>query len=115
MYILKLEHTFSSAHQLTNAYDNKCNDSIHGHNWKVKVSIQVDKLINNMVIDFTKVKEIIDKLDHKNLNDILSFEPTAENIAEYLYNQIKDKVKQEEKFITIELFEGEKASITYTN
>ena len=58
MYILKLKTSFSAAHQLTNAYDEKCNASIHGHDWKVLVEIKTEKLINNMVIDFKKIKEI---------------------------------------------------------
>ena len=57
MYILKLKTGFSAAHQLTNAYDEKCNASIHGHNWKVLVEIKTEKLINNMVIDFKKLKK----------------------------------------------------------
>jgi 6-pyruvoyl tetrahydropterin synthase/QueD family protein len=67
MYTLKLQTQFSSAHQLTHAYDKKCNDSLHGHNWKVLVIVESNKLIDSMVIDFTKIKEIVDKLDHKNL------------------------------------------------
>ena len=31
---------------------------------------------------------IQEKLDHKNLNEVLSFNPTAENIAKWICNQI---------------------------
>ena len=55
MYTLRLTTHFSAAHQLTNAYDKKCNASIHGHNWKVLIEINSVKLQNNMVIDFTKL------------------------------------------------------------
>ena len=115
MYILRLTHTFSSAHQLINAYDDKCNASMHGHNWRVEIEIKVRKLIKNMVIDFTKIKEIIDELDHKNLNEILDFESTAENLSKYLYDKILEEVKQDWKRVNITLFEAEKSSITYTN
>ena len=115
MYTLKLEHQFSSAHQLTHAYDKKCNDSLHGHNWKVLVEIKTDKLVNGMVIDFTKLKEIINKLDHKNLNDILNFEPTAENISKYIYDEIDllEPSGQRSWLVKITLWEADKASITY--
>ena len=110
MYRLELDYHFSSAHQLTNAYDDKCNASIHGHNWKVKIIIETKKLKNSMVIDFTKLKEIVDELDHRNLNQILDFEPTAENISKYLYERIKKEIKGN---VIIELQESEGAKIIY--
>ena len=43
-----------------------------------------------MVIDFSVIKNVIkEKLDHKNLNDILPFNPTAENMAKYFYEKIR--------------------------
>lgn len=111
MYKLKLQHHFCGAHQLTHAYSKECNDNLHGHNWKVFVEIEKRELDNGMVIDFKKLKEIIDKLDHKNLNTILDFEPTAENIAHYLHDQIKKEVK--DGYVKITLWESEDASITY--
>lgn len=113
MYTLKLEHHFSSAHQLTHAYDNKCNDSIHGHNWKVIVEISVEELVNGMVVDFTKIKEIIDRLDHKNLNVVVDFEPTAENLSKYLWEQIDGALAQTVRTVIITLYEADKAGITY--
>jgi len=115
MYTLKLTTHFSSAHQLTSAYDKKCNVSIHGHNWKVLIEIETTELINNMVIDFTKLKETVDILDHKNLNEILDFEPTAERIAEYLHRKINLHFKENKNpRIIITLWESDNSSITYT-
>jgi len=116
MYKLKLEHSFSGAHQLTNAYDNKCNASIHGHNWRVIVIIETIELINGMVIDFTKIKEIINELDHKNLNEVLTFEPTAENISRYLQEQIFIQAqvgRTNVPMVSVEIYEAEKASIMF--
>lgn len=112
MYTLKLEHQFSAAHQLTHAYSKECNDFLHGHNWKVQVNIQVEELVNEMVIDFKKLKEIINQLDHKNLNNILDFEPTAENIVKFLQQKIKKELIQEGKVI-VTVWEADKASISY--
>jgi 6-pyruvoyltetrahydropterin/6-carboxytetrahydropterin synthase len=115
MYTLRLTTNFSAAHQLTNAYDKKCNDSIHGHNWKVLIEITSSTLKNNMVIDFTRLKEIVNQLDHKNLNELLDFEPTAELIAKYLHDKIKFNLKDNKKSkTTITIWEADNSSITYT-
>lgn len=111
MYKLTLEHHFAAAHQLTNAYSKECNDFLHGHNWKVIIVIRTNVLQNSMVVDFKKIKEVINKLDHKNLNEILNFEPTAENISKYLYDEIM-KIRDQIR-ISVEVFETDKASIKY--
>ena len=120
-YKFKLEHHFSAAHQLTHAYSKECVASIHGHNWEVFVEVITDELKDNMIIDFKKVKDIINELDHKNLNEILDFEPTAENIAGYLYGKIKLALKKryntqdDNKFkISVEVQETPGSSITCT-
>ena len=112
MYNLKYKTQFSAAHQLKTAYSKECNDFLHGHNWQVEVEIKVSELVNDMVIDFKKLKEIIHQLDHKNLVDILPFQTTAENISKYLHDQIKEEMKQESKII-IKLWEAEKSCIEY--
>lgn len=113
MYHLKLKHTFCAAHQLTHAYSKECNLSIHGHTWNVLVKISTWKLENNMVIDFKKIKEIINKLDHKNLNEILDFEPTAELIAKYLFDEIQKEIPT--LILKVTIWESPQASITYEN
>lgn len=113
MYKLYLQTHFSAAHQLTNAYDSKCNNSLHGHNWKVEIKIWTEELKNGMVVDFTKLKEIINQLDHKNLNEIVDFEPTAENLANFLHEKIEAEVKHALHF-SVTVWEAEKAAITYS-
>ena len=59
MYILKSEHSFDSAHFLSE-YDGKC-ANIHGHRWKVEVEVQSETLtkggqLEGMVIDFGDLK-----------------------------------------------------------
>lgn len=85
MYSISKRMEIAGAHDLKLDYESKCS-SPHGHNWVVTVYCKSDTLDNNgMVVDFTKLKkEIHDVLDHKYLNTILSFNPTAENIAEWI-------------------------------
>ncbi len=99
MYKIKVELYFSSAHFLR-GYRGKCED-LHGHNWKVEVYVQArkpDKI--GMVMDFKDLKmelnKVLEKLDHKCLNDLAyfkKFNPTSENIAQYIYNNLKPAVK----------------------
>lgn len=76
--------TFDSAH-LLNGYDGDCS-RLHGHTYKLEVTATKDPLVDAMVIDFKILnqivkEEVISKLDHYNLNDVLPFRTTAENTA----------------------------------
>ena len=87
MYKIKKTIEIAGAHFLNLDYKSKC-QNLHGHNWIITVYCKSKQLNNNrMVIDFTDIKSIVNELDHKNLNDIIS-QPTAENIAKYLCDKI---------------------------
>lgn len=88
--------------------------NLHGHNGLIEWTISADKLINGMVLDFGVMKKLLDhwvekNWDHRFLiweNDpraaiimktdsttiLLDFNPTAENLAEYLLRNIGPKV-----------------------
>lgn len=97
MYEIKVILEFSAAHKLR-GYKGKC-ENLHGHNWKVEISVSSEKLDKlGMIIDFKelrrKLNTVLEKLDHKNLNDLAYFKkvnPTSENIAKFIYDRIKDK------------------------
>ncbi len=97
MYSIKVEMTFSSAHNLR-GYRGKC-ESLHGHNWKIEVEMKKDELDKiGMVMDFkflkAKLRKILDELDHKYLNNLAYFKkvnPTSENLAKYIYDKLKAK------------------------
>ncbi|MCX8059556.1 MAG: 6-carboxytetrahydropterin synthase QueD [Spirochaetes bacterium] len=99
MFKVSVSGTFSSAHFLRN-YKGKC-ENIHGHNYKVEVIIKSNNLQDNQIlIDFselkTYLKNILNELDHKLLNNLDFFQknnPTSEMIAFYIFEKIKKKYK----------------------
>ena len=89
MYIVKKRLEFAAAHYLNLSYESKCR-SLHGHNWIVTVWCRSEQLnADGMVVDFDIIKRVVkQQLDHKVLNEVLPFNPTAENIARWICEQI---------------------------
>ena len=99
MFEIAVEQTFAAGHALRN-YKGKC-ENVHGHNFRVQVVIEGERLDETgLLVDFIDVKDamrsIIDRLDHVFLNDIAPFDvknPSAENIAEYFYEEMAKGLK----------------------
>ncbi|MFC2061528.1 6-carboxytetrahydropterin synthase QueD [Elusimicrobiota bacterium] len=117
MYKITVESSFSAAHHLRN-YRGNC-ENIHGHNWKVLVTAKFGELSSDgLTMDFRDLKDILqkilDKIDHKDLNEIEYFKdknPTSENIAEYIYRQIKEAGVP---LGNVRIFETDKYSAEYS-
>ncbi len=92
MYYISKRFEISGAHRLNLDYESKC-QNLHGHNWIITVYCKSKELNSNgMVYDFGHIKtEITEKLDHKYLNEVFDFNPTAENIAFWICQQLGDK------------------------
>jgi len=90
MYEVIKRLEISAAHKLKLNYDSKCTN-LHGHNWVIDVYLRSETLNQNgMVMDFTHIKQkITDKFDHKIINEIVDFNPTAENIAKYICDELQ--------------------------
>ncbi|MCK5387108.1 MAG: 6-carboxytetrahydropterin synthase QueD [Gammaproteobacteria bacterium] len=120
-YTMKILLDFAAAHLLRD-YEGVCN-RLHGHNWKVEVLVTATKLDDvGMGMDFKVIKdatrELIGKLDHRNLNEIPPFDkinPTAENISEYLYSELSKVLNTDGiKVSAVTLWETDRASVTFT-
>lgn len=90
MFIAR-EFTFDSAHQLRN-YSGPC-ANLHGHTYRLQVIVKGAVQKSGMVIDFTEIKnsvnkKVLSKLDHTFINKIIK-QPTAENIAIWIWNQLE--------------------------
>jgi len=98
MYYMTVSAHFSAAHSLRD-YDGPCKE-LHGHNYKLKVKLKGAKLDElGMLIDYKVVKETLNEvlsvLDHGYLNNIAPFDfinPTSENIAKYLHDELKNQI-----------------------
>ncbi|MDR3256102.1 MAG: 6-carboxytetrahydropterin synthase QueD [Endomicrobium sp.] len=119
-YKLSVTKSFASAHCLKE-YKGRC-ENLHGHNWKVRAAFYGTKLDDiGMLIDFTEIKEHLNKLivylDHKFLNEISPFDkinPTAENIASFIFEQLKQIETKIAKVCEVEVWESESSSATVT-
>ncbi len=94
MYHLTVHTQFAAAHNLIN-YQGEC-ENLHGHNWKVEVTVAATELDRaGLGIDFKILKSetnrMLDLLDHKYLNEIDPFRelsPSSENIARFLFEKL---------------------------
>ena len=96
MYYVKKRFEIAGCHQLELDYPSKCSRR-HGHNWVITVYCRARELnANGMVTDFSHIKEdITSYLDHGDFNELLPFNPTAENIARWICDRIDTCYKVE--------------------
>lgn len=120
MYRLTIHTHFAAAHNLMH-YQGEC-ENLHGHNWKVEVTVaaqQLDKA--GLGIDFKilkgKTRTLLEQLDHKYLNELTPFReisPSSENIARYLFERLGELLNNDQ--ITVEqvnVWESEYACASY--
>lgn len=108
--LIKLIRSFSAAHRLPH-YDGPCHD-LHGHTWKAVFVIEGPVQQDGMVCDFKVIKKLLDDQlpDHRFLNDEVE-NPTAENLAQYLFKKAGEKLAEKGlKLKTLEIWESENAA-----
>lgn len=82
---------FAASHFLTE-YHGKC-ENLHGHNYKLIVEISGKLGKDGMVMDYKQIKaiaekEVIEKLDHQHLNDIIK-NPSSENLIIWIWKKLE--------------------------
>lgn len=89
MFYVTKRMEIAGCHHLNLSYDSPC-QKLHGHNWIITIYCRAQNLNRDgMVIDFKHIKDKIHGyLDHGNFNELLPFNPTAENIAKWIVDQI---------------------------
>ena len=120
MYKISVEDHFDAAHALR-GYKGKC-ETLHGHRFRVVVKVTASKLDDiGMAYDFTelkaKLKILLERFDHTTLNDISPFDkinPSSENIASTIYNEIKAALKEAPaELATVEVWESPESGVEY--
>ena len=132
IYLTRVEH-FNAAHKLYNpewdrekneAVFGKCaNENWHGHNYELFVTIKGE--INNetgFLYDAKKLsilikEQVLDKLDHKNLNVEVDFLKgkmcSTENLAKGIWQQLQTQLPPEIKLHCIKLYETPRIYVEY--
>ncbi len=119
MYEIIIKTEFASAHNLRD-YDGLC-EVLHGHNWKVDIVVESKTLDKTgLAIDFKILKaaasEIVNDLDHSYLNDHPEFKeknPSSENIAKYMFDELKSNLPDNVKMKKITIWETDNAAASY--
>jgi 6-pyruvoyltetrahydropterin/6-carboxytetrahydropterin synthase len=120
MFTLCVKDSFAAAHKLV-GYQGKCED-LHGHNFSVEAFFSGEKLGNDgLLVDFKILKDylknVLDSLDHKYLNEIPFFikqASSAEYIAMYIFGEVEKQMKGKEAILQeIRVWESDKAYAAY--
>jgi 6-pyruvoyltetrahydropterin/6-carboxytetrahydropterin synthase len=119
MYELVVHKDFAGAHFLRD-YDGEC-EKLHGHNWKVEVTLRCQELNKTgMVIDFKVVKEMLKKtlsrFDHSYLNELEEFSkenPTTENVSKVIYDSLAKELPPEVSIVKVKTWESGNCAAAY--
>lgn len=121
MYELTVITQFAAAHQLRK-FRGKC-EKLHGHNWRIEVSLTGEKLNDaGLLIDFKEIKEatdrILEELDHSFLNELPQFKdqnPSSENIAAYIFENLGSTLNNNQIKVTrVTAWESDSARASYS-
>lgn len=120
MYELSVGDRFAAAHQLRN-YKGKC-ENLHGHNWKVRVTVTAGELNEiGLGMDFKEISQalrsVLEELDHRFLNELPMFaseNPSSELIARWIFGRLSERLNTRGIRVSrVTVWESDEASATY--
>ena len=120
MFEITVYSHFAGAHRLR-YLRGRC-EKLHGHNWKIEVSVVSNRLNREgIVLDFgilkQKVEQVVKTLDHTYLNELPYFvkiEPSSENIARYIFKKMEKEVSRyRAKLKRVTAWESDTSSAAY--
>ena len=117
MFEITTTRFFSAAHALR-LYDGSL-EPVHGHNWRVKVTVGARKLDSiGVVMDFHELERLLDELiiplHNRHLNDtpqFASLNPSAENVALHVGRELK--LPEGVTLLSVEVWETDTNSAVY--
>lgn len=94
---------FAAAHRLTLPYDSPC-ERLHGHNYKLRVTLMGGLNESGMIMDFKELKsivneEVISRLDHQDLTEFFvinnrTVNATAEIMSKWIYERLERRIDE---------------------
>jgi 6-pyruvoyltetrahydropterin/6-carboxytetrahydropterin synthase len=111
---------FAAAHQLR-LYDGSL-EPMHGHNWRVKLTVAAPKLdAIGVVMDFHELERLVDAiiapLHNRHLNEVAPFasqlNPSAENVALHVGRSLSPRLPQGVRLVSAEVWETDENSAVY--
>jgi len=126
MWSIRKTFRFEAAHKLPQ-HDGKC-ARLHGHSWVMHITLEHDRVFETgpqagMVMDFGRLKEVVrplieKKLDHHYLNETLPVYPTSENIARWVAEEVRERLRRctydWPKLVSVTIEETCTSAATYT-
>jgi 6-pyruvoyltetrahydropterin/6-carboxytetrahydropterin synthase len=114
--LITIRH-FSASHQLR-LYDGSI-EPLHGHNWRVKITIASDQLDSiGVVMDFHELERLADlvvvPMHNRHLNELPPFNklnPSAENVALHVASKLA--LPPGIRLISVEVWETPENSAVY--
>ncbi len=115
MFTVRKSFEFCASHELKGLEKGHPCMQIHGHNYEVIIECRSSYVNENgFVLDYRKMepaKKMFDAaFDHRHLNDFLSFQPSAENLAKHFFTLLEKHIPN---LFAVEVCETPKTSARY--
>lgn len=107
-------YSFEAAHQLHDLPNDHPCSRLHGHGYRLEVSVASPIDGRGMIIEYSELDAIVqaavlDTYDHHLINEFIE-QPTVENMAPDIFGRLKDACRW---IVSIRLWETERSSIEY--